>query len=310
MKIAIVFPGQGTQYTGMGKDIFDSYSSARRVYDIASKVLNKNMIDLCHNESLEVLSRTENTQIALLTTMLSYYSIIEKYDHHFYAFAGFSLGEYAALVASQVLSIEKCIEYVNKRALFMSQSVSPGKTGMLAVLTNDVDGINKHISYIGNTRLAIANYNCPGQFVISGYIDALLELKEKLKSDKVRSMIIPVSIPAHCDILKPVSLKMAEIMNVMYFRKPKNMLYMNVDGSNHDIPNIILENIISQIYKPVQWHKTLLNMWDDGIDTFIECGPGNTLSNFIKRTLPCARVYSINDLDSLRLTLKFLEDMK
>lgn len=310
MKIAIVFPGQGSQYTGMGNDIYNSFDSAKHVYEKANNVLKKNVVNLCHNISQEELNKTENTQIALLTTMMSYYSVIEKYEHLFDAFAGFSLGEYAALVSSKVLTFEKSIEFVNNRAMFMSSEVSPGKTGMLAVLTKELELIDSLIEDIGKSNLSVANYNCPGQIVVSGYIDAINELKEKLKIEKVRSLIISVSIPAHCDILRPVALKMEKIMNIKDFKAPVKDLYMNVDGLKHNSTETILKNIIDQIYMPVQWQNTLINMWNDGIDTYIECGPGNTLTGFIKRTLSNANVYSVNDINSLSNTIKFLEGIK
>lgn len=306
MKIAFIFSGQGAQYSGMMRDIAEEYRDSQIVFDVADNVLNRKISKLCFEGGQEELNLTHNTQPCVLAADLAAYMAIISNGIKPDAVAGFSLGEYAALVASGVIEIAEAISIVQKRADYMQDAVPVGIGAMAAVmklselevkeLCDEVDGF-----------VVPANYNCPGQIVVSGESGAIDRLCELAKDKKIRAVKLPVSAPFHCELMAPAAEKLKSELTEIKFLSPTIPIYLNVDGKKESDSMMIREKLILQAKSPVRWEETLHNMVDDGIDTFIELGPGKTLSGFVKKTFPeGVHILNVTDIESLNETVRLL----
>ena len=306
MKIALMFGGQGAQYSGMGKELYDNFSVCRNVFDSADEVLDFKVTDLCFGDN-DDLNKTEFTQPAILTLSAAVYELMrEKGLKGDYA-AGLSLGEYSALVASGALDFKEAVTLVRKRGKFMTEAVSPGVGAMSAVLNLSADEVEKACEDASDFgEVMIANYNAPGQIVIAGEAKAV-EKAERLVIERgaKRAVRLNVSGPFHTPLLKTASDKLSlELKNV----KINDMKFPVITNLTGDImlKENIADTLTKQVMNPVKWEHTVRKFIELGADTCVELGPGKTLSSFVKKVSKEVAVYNVEDLKSLEKTCKGL----
>lgn len=311
-KIAFLFPGQGAQYVGMGREVAEKYESALKVFDIANKNLGFDIKKICFEGPKEELMKTENTQPAILTTSIALLKVVEELGIKADVTAGLSLGEYSALVYAGVLRFEDAIKLVRKRGKYMQNAVPIGKGTMAAIIGLDKKDIDKIIDEAkGDGIVEGANYNCPGQIVISGEIDAVKKACAIAKEKGAkRAIVLPVSAPFHCSMLNSAGDKLKiELTNIKMDKVNKKVI-TNVNSEYINNEQNIKELLIQQVSKPVLWQDTIELMLKDGVDIFIEIGPGKTLTTFTKKTAKNMKkkvqCYNIEDIDSLEKLAKVL----
>lgn len=304
MKTAFLFSGQGAQFPGMMKDITEKNESAKSVFDIADRTLGRSISDLCFNGTEEDLALTHNTQPCVLAADLAAYKAIEFAGIKADAVAGFSLGEYAALVAAGVIDINDVFPLIQKRADYMQDAVPVGRGGMAAVMKLSSEEVSALCDEVDG-YLIPANYNCPGQIVVSGEANAIDKLCELAKERKKKAVKLAVSAPFHCELMKTAADKLEMTLKNIEFNNSKVPVFMNVDASAENDKKMIKEKVIKQTYSSVKWENTILNMVDAGIDTFIELGPGKTLSGFVKKTIKedGIQIFNVMDLETFNSTL-------
>ena len=304
-KIAFIFPGQGAQAAGMGKDFYEQSASAREVFDKASKLLGFSMPELCFepNDRLDI---TEYTQAAMVTTSIAMMKVLEEKGIKPDVAAGLSLGEYCALVAAGVMSEEDAITTVRQRGILMQEAVPVGQGAMAAVLALDAAEIEAVTSSMEGVW--IANYNCPGQIVISGKKEAVEEACEKLKSAGAkRTVMLNVSGPFHSGMLTEAGRKLGEVLEHVKVHDPVIPYVANVNASYVTSKDQVKELLTRQVSSSVRWQQSVEAMIADGVDTFIEIGPGKTLAGFmrkINRGVTTLNVEKIEDVDKAAETLK------
>lgn len=309
-KIACIFPGQGAQYSGMGKEIAENYKEAMDIFDIASLRLGFDMKKLCFEGSEEDLKKTENTQPAILTTSIAIMEVLKAKGIIPDITAGLSLGEYSALVASNAISFSDAVAVVRKRGKYMQEAVPVGEGTMAAVMgmeKNDVIECLKMASGYGVVEAA--NYNCPGQIVIAGHTKAVehacILLKEK---GAKRAIMLPVSAPFHSSLLKPAGDKLADELENLEVRDFDIPVISNVNAQVITDKNKIKQCLIEQVSSSILWEDSIRQMIDMGVDTFIEVGPGKTLSAFVKKIDKNVEVFNVEDLKSLENTITNIEE--
>lgn len=308
MKCAFLFSGQGAQYPGMMKDIASSNTDSKAVFDVADKSLSRKISTLCFEGSQEELNLTHNTQPCVLAADLAAYALISSHGIKADAVAGFSLGEYAALVAAGVIRLEDVFPVVQMRADYMQDAVPVGKGAMAAIMKLNEEEIIALCNEVGG-YVAPANYNCPGQIVVSGESQAVDELLRIAKERKIRAMKLPVSAPFHCEMMNSAAENLRGPLNKIDFSVPAIPVYLNVDASAESNPEKIKEKLLLQAKSPVRWEDTLRNMFKVGIDTFIELGPGKTLSGFVKKTFKSGvEIFNVTDLQSLNSTMAAIKE--
>ena len=302
--IAFLFSGQGAQYSGMMKDISDDIKDAREVFDIADKSLQRDISGLCFKGSQEELNLTHNTQPCVIASDLAAYKAIMAAGIKPDAVAGFSLGEYAALVASNVISIKDVFPIVQKRADYMQEAVPAGKGAMAAVMKLSAEEVESICEEIEGYVIP-ANYNCPGQIVVSGEADAVDKLIELTKERKIKAVKLSVSAPFHCKMMSSAADKLGETLEQFEFGIPTIPIYLNVDAKPESDKEKIREKLKLQAKSPVCWEETLRNMVAACVDLFVEIGPGKTLSGFVKKTFGDEiRIYNVADMKSLKETIE------
>lgn len=297
-KIAFIFPGQGSQYIGMGKEFYENFPESKMVYDNASKLLNLDMVRLCHEEN-EELNVTEFTQAAMITTIGAMLAHIKTLGIVPDVCAGLSLGEYAALVASEVISLEDAIALVRKRGILMQEAVPQGEGAMAAVLSLDTETV-QNICNQTEGMVVIANYNCPGQLVISGEKSAVEKASESLTLAGAKRVIpLIVSGPFHSPLLKGAGDKLYEELKHISVAKPKIPYVANTTASMMTNEEGIKELLANQVSSSVCWQQSIELMISVGVDTFVEIGPGKTLSSFVKKIDKSKSVINIDKIADL-----------
>lgn len=284
-KTAFLFPGQGAQYAGMGQSFYEEYDRCRQIYETAKEVTGIDIAKLCFTEN-EELNKTEYTQIALYTTECAILSVLQEMGISFQASAGLSLGEYAALTASGALSFKDGCNIVRKRGIYMEEEVPAGHGGMAAVLGLGVKETEEVLREFSDTKkIGIANYNCPGQIVISGEKNELTKAMENLKNAGAKRVIpLNVSGPFHSPLLIGAGKKLQKEFEGISFEKPTVPYIANLTAEYVTDSANIYELSEKQVYSPVKFEQSVRRLLEDGFDTFIEIGPGKTLTGFVKKT--------------------------
>lgn len=309
-KIAFVFPGQGSQYSGMGKELYKGFKESRDVFDEASYILDVDMARLCFEEDERQLCDIEKTQIAILTHSISALRVVERYGIRPDVVAGLSLGEYSAIVSSERLNFNNAIKLVRRRGIYMEEAAKCVNGGMAAILGLDRCEIMKICNECsvksGFEIVEIANYNCPGQIVISGEINALKKAC-KMAKNRGAAKVVPLNVsgPFHSSLLKEAAEKLEIDLENTEFNKSTIPLIANITAEYIDDYKI-REVLKKQVTSSVRWEDTINRMIKDGIDIFIEIGPGRVLSGFIKKINKKLPVYNVEDKKSLERTLKAL----
>jgi [acyl-carrier-protein] S-malonyltransferase len=287
---AIVFPGQGSQYVGMGKDFYDAFSEAKEVFHEVDDALGFKLSNIILNGPKENLDLTENTQPAIMTVGVSIYRIFKKHKikdlKEYLFFAGHSLGEYTSLVCSDSLTLKDGARILKARGKSMQDAVPVNVGAMAAVLGAELDLINEVIKkHSSNEGIAeISNDNCPGQIVISGSKDKINKIVDDLKSNySKKAILLPVSAPFHCSLMKPSADKMNEILTKTEFKKPLINIVSNVTAKTIDNFKEIPLLLTKQITHHVRWRESVDFMSKNGVKHFIEIGPGKALTGMIKR---------------------------
>lgn len=285
-KTALVFPGQGAQYTGMAKDLYESFEVAKEVIDRADSLMDFDLISMMHDEDKKSeLSKTENTQPALLTNSMAIMEILSKYESFKYdACLGLSLGEYSALTAANAMDFKDAVSLVRKRGLIMSNEVADGEGAMCAVIGANRELIEECILKLESGTVEIANYNSPVQIVISGEKAAVEEAAVLLKENGAkRAIMLDVSGPFHSSLLKGAGEKLKLELDKVDMKEPSVDVVSNVDANIHKDPDEIKAILVKQVYSSVLWEDSISKLIDEGFDRFIEIGPGKTLRAFIKK---------------------------
>ena len=304
MKIGFLFPGQGAQSVGMGKDLYEKYPEYRSIYEKVNKITGKKIDELTFNVTEEELSQTQNTQIAILTMSLAILEILKKQNIKAEVSMGLSLGEYTALIYSGALSFEDGIKIVQKRGELMQNLCPKGDWSMAAILGLDEEKIKEVCNSITTGFVAPANYNCTGQIVISGEKQAVLEAIDKCKQEGAKKAIeLKTSGPFHTCKLIEASEALKKELEQIKINDFQTKVIKNIDGKSYKPKDNVKEILANHIINPVKFANGLQEMIDMGIDTFIEIGPGKTLSGFVKRTNKDVKVLNINDLESLEKIL-------
>jgi [acyl-carrier-protein] S-malonyltransferase len=287
---AIVFPGQGSQYVGMGKDFYESFSEVKEVFQEVDEALDIKLSSIILNGPKEELDLTENTQPAIMTVGVSIYRVLKKYKikdlNEYNFFAGHSLGEYTSLVCSDSLSLKNSAKILKARGRSMQEAVPINLGAMAAVLGAELDLVNEVIKkHSSNDGIAeISNDNCPGQIVISGSKDKINKIVDDLKSNySKKAILLPVSAPFHCSLMKPSADKMNEILTKTEFKKPLINIVSNVTAKTIDNFKEIPLLLTKQITHHVRWRESVDFMSKNGVKHFIEIGPGKALTGMIKR---------------------------
>ena len=284
--LAFIFPGQGAHYLGMAKTFYDSHAIARQTFEEADQTLGVSLTKICFEGPVESLNKTEMTQPAILTASVAMLRVFRSYGFDSTMTAGLSLGEYTALVHSESLLFKDAVELVRNRGRFMQKAVPENQGGMAAILGLDpkqVDPCLESCREFG--YIAVANYNCPGQIVLSGELTAVRQsLDICRKKGAKKAVLMPVSAPFHTSMLDPAGQQLNDCMKDVTFRKPNQAFYSNVTGKAVAEAESIKPLLVSQVSHPVKWENCLLSMMDDGCTTFVEIGPSNSLTGFVKRT--------------------------
>ena len=310
--IAYVFPGQGSQYVGMGQKIASAFPVSKEVFSRASEALGWNISELCFEGPAERLNRTEFTQPAILTASIAVLSALQESVSRPPAYvAGHSLGEYTALVASGGISLEEGVKLVARRGKLMQEAVPEGKGAMAAILGLDrtaVDTICKEVSGAG--VVAPANYNTPEQIVIAGEAGAVAAASKKATEQGAKRVIpLAVSVPSHCVLMVPAGEKLRPDIENADFRELRTGLINNVEAREVRKPEEIRPSLIRQISTPLLWVDTILNLSNKGVTTFVEIGPGRVLSGLIKRIVRQAVILNVEDPESLEVAVKKLKEI-
>lgn len=309
-KIACIFPGQGAQYPGMGKEIAENYAEAMRIFDIASERLGIDMKKLCFEGDEEELKKTENTQPSILTTSVAILEVLKLRGVEPHVTAGLSLGEYSALVASKAINFADAVALVKKRGKYMQEAVPAGEGTMAAVMGMEREEVMECLKMAsGYGVVEAANFNCPGQIVIAGHTKAVEHACTILKQKGAkRAVMLPVSAPFHSSLLKPAGEKLAKELEKIEISDNQLPVVSNVNAQVIMDRYEIKKCLIEQVSSPVLWEDSIRHMIEMGVDTFIEVGPGKTLSAFVKKIDNNLYVYNVEDVESLENTIASIKE--
>lgn len=285
MTHAYIFPGQGAQFTGMGKNIYENSPKAKEIFEKADDILGFKISEIMFSGTEEDLKKTNITQPAVFIHSVAAFSTLEDVKPDMVA--GHSLGEFSALVANKTLSFEETLRLVNIRAMAMQKACAAQPSSMAAILGLEdgiVEEVCKNVSDQDYEIVVAANYNCPGQLVISGTVRGIQIACEKLKeAGAKRAIVLPVGGAFHSPLMMPAKEELMEAINASNFRRPICPIYQNVTAQGTSEPDLIKENLIAQLTGPVRWTQCVKAMVDDGATTFTECGPGKVLQGLVQK---------------------------
>ncbi len=311
MKLGFVFPGQGAQFVGMGKDLYENFEEVRNIYETAKNITGIDVAKLTYESTEEELSETKNTQICILVMSLAILELLKKYKIEADISAGLSLGEYTALIYSGYINKEDGMKIVQKRGEYMQESVPNGEWAMAAIIGLEDEKVEEACKLSKEAGFVVpANYNCPGQVAISGEKKAVLVAMEKAKElGAKRAIELKTSGPFHTEKLITATYKLEkELDKIKINNNASKKVIKNIDAQEYnekdDIKGILSKHIIS----PVKFSASVQNMINQGVDTFIEIGPGKVLSGFIKKINKEVKILNIQDVESLNNTISYIAD--
>ena len=313
MKTAFVFPGQGSQVVGMGLDLAQHHRVARDLFDEADEAVGFPLSTLCFEGPEAELQLTENTQPAVLAASIAVLRVLESEGGPGpTALAGHSLGEYTALVASGALSFGDAVRAVRARGRFMQEAVPPGDGAMVAVIGLDRKAVEAICQEAAEDEVLFpANFNAPGQIVISGHVGAADRAVERAREAGARTAIrLKVSAPFHCPLMNEAGIRLAEVLAEIPFQHPEFPVISNVEARPVESIEEIRKLLVRQVSSPVRWEESVLAMAEDGIERFIEIGPGRVLTGLTRRIVPKAERLNVDDLKSLETVLARCESSR
>jgi [acyl-carrier-protein] S-malonyltransferase len=300
--IAFIFPGQGSQYVGMGRELFENFSVAKKIFEEADDTLHFSVSALCFKGPEEALKLTENTQPAVLTTSVAALKVLQAEKGVAPQFtAGHSLGEYSALVASEALTFSQAVKVVRLRGKFMQEAVPVGEGAMAAVLGMEREQVEKLCEEISSGEvLAPANFNSPGQIVIAGHSKAVQRAIERVKREGKKAVLLPVSAPFHSSLMKPAGERLEKALEEISVSDLKIPVVTNVEAEANTSKDRVKELLVAQVSSPVRWEESMRKMIEEGIEQVLEIGPGKVLSGLMKRINSRVETKNLEDLQTLK----------
>lgn len=301
---SLLFPGQGSQIVGMGKEFYENFDYVKDLFQNADEIFKKKISKIILEGPGELLNQTENTQTAIFLISFSIFQVLEKETNlniknaQFYA--GHSLGEYSALCCAGSINFEQTINLLKSRGMAMQNAVPKGEGGMIAVLGVEINKLNEILSENSKFECFVANDNSPGQIVISGKLNALEIFEKNLKEKNIKVIKLPVSAPFHCPLMKNATQEMKNKILNTDFKNPLVPIISNVTASPQNKSEEIKKLLIKQIENPVRWRESIINMIDNGVKSFIEIGPGKVLSGLVKRIDRNVKLNQVNNLIDIK----------
>ena len=312
-KTAFLFPGQGSQSVGMGKELADNFSVARQVFEEADQALGFSISNLCFEGPEEELRKTVNTQPAILTVSVATLRVLQQAGISFDITAGHSLGEYSAVVASGVLDFADAVRLVNKRGQYMQEAVPLGEGAMAAVMGMEREKVVEICAEVEKEAGAVqaVNFNCPGQIVIAGKTAAVEKAAAALKAAGAkRAIMLPVSAPFHSTLLQPAAEKLALELDKVSFREPKLPVVANVTGKISTNSAEIKQLLVTQAANPVLCEDCVATVAAYGATVSVEIGPWKVLTGFTKKIAPEIATFNVEDMESLQKTLDYFKEVR
>lgn len=307
--LAFIFPGQGSQQIGMLSELAERYAVVRSTFEEASAALGYDLWHLVQEGSAEDLNRTDITQPAILAASVAVWRVWKELEGARPDWvAGHSLGEYSALVCSGAMDFADGLRLVRARGEFMQAAVPQGQGAMAAILGLDAEQIEKACAEAAQGEVVAAvNYNAPGQIVIAGSTKAVERAIVACQAAGAKkAMPLPVSVPSHCELMRPAAEKLANELNLIQLNKPRVPVVQNVHAAPETEVAAIRDNLVAQLYRPVRWIESVEFMAEQGVTTYIECGPGKVLVGLNKRIVKSAKSLAMNDPDSVMAALELL----
>ena len=303
-RLAMLFPGQGSQNPGMGKELFENFAVARQVFEEADDALGFAISRLCFDGPAEELQLTENTQPAILTVSVAAFRAMMEAGISPPAFvAGHSLGEYSALVAAGVLNLSDAVRTVRARGRYMQEAVPVGTGAMAAVIGGELSAIESVCEEARQDQIcSVANMNSPNQVVIAGNTEAVDRAIESLKGVAKRVIKLNVSAPFHCALMKPAQDRLASDLETLTFNEPAMAVVTNVDARPTNAPNELRDALVRQVSAPVRWSESMQLLVQQGVDKFVEAGPGKVLTGLMRQINRDVKTLNVEDAASLEAT--------
>ncbi len=310
-RLVYVFPGQASQYVGMGQELAAKYEEAAAVFAEADAILGWPLSRLCFSGPADELNRTENTQPAVLTVSVACYRVLKACGLRPQVVLGHSLGEYSALVAAGSFSFSQALGLVARRARLMAEAVPQGQGGMVAILGLTAEQVVALCREVRDGIAEAANFNAPGQVVVAGDRAGLAAITQLAKASGAKKVIpLPVSGPFHSSLMEPAARQLAEELLEIDIAAPRVPVISNVTADYLTTATAVRESLLQQMVSPVRWQESIKRLLAEGYQTFVEVGPGNILSGLIKRMGKQLNIYQVGDSSSLKKTLAILQEAK